>query len=119
MSAIPGLSSTQAFLAIWAIRHGYRFLTDELLRPVRTVMWFFIPFIVWSGISGVLIGSQGQTLQLVNAFPVAVIAIGEYKRVSEQRKYLIILAIALACFLAVLPYWFHKVGLTFGASTAN
>ncbi len=116
MSAIPGMSSTQSFLAIWVVRHCFTFISGELLGPIRSVMWFMLPLMGWSLVAGVVNDNQGQTIQLLNAFPMAVIAIREYRRVDKQRRHIVTLAIALACFLSILPYWCSKVGVTFGGS---
>jgi len=101
------------------VRNILAFLTGELLCPFRSVAFFLLPYLGWSIATGMINGSHYQTMAIVNSLPVAVIAILEYRRAGQNRRYLITLAIALACLFSIMPYWFAKFGVNFGFSAVG
>lgn len=115
---VPGLTGTQAFILIWLVRNIPGMVRGEFWGPLRTLAFFLFPLLGWSFISGVANSNQEQTSILMTVLGTVVVAGIEFRRVRPDQRHIGVLGIALACFLAALPYWFSKVNISF-ASAAN
>jgi len=119
VGAVPYLTGTQSFVLIWGLRNLLSIVQGAVLPPLRTVGVFLFPLAAWSLIAGAVNDDQLQTVCVMNSVGTAVIAITEFRRVAEQHQRAFVVAIALACVLAIFPYWFSKLGIQFGGAVGR